>query len=114
MWKASGGLAQRRFSSSPAVPVGFPQARIPDSRHGSSPESAKKELRSGRRWPRLWHLGSELLVFSDEFAHGWGKIAGNVHDGVVRFGEGRLIFGHSFLRRPLFIVREFQAIHLAG
>jgi len=46
------------------------------------------------------------VVFGDEFAHGRDKSAGNLHDGVVRFGEGRCIFGQSFLRRLLFIVRE--------
>ena len=34
-----GGLAQGRFSRSAAVPVGFPEARIPESPHRSSPET---------------------------------------------------------------------------
>jgi len=50
-----------------------------------------------------------LLVFSDEFAHGRDKIAGNLHDGVVRFGACRFIFGHRFLQRLLFIVREDES-----
>lgn len=45
-------------------------------------------------------------MFSDEFAYGRDKISGNLHDGVVRFGEGCFIFGHRFLRRLLFVVRE--------
>ena len=36
--------APRRFSSSAAVPVGFPPARIAGSPHGSSPERAKKPV----------------------------------------------------------------------
>ena len=47
-----------------------------------------------------------FLMFCNKLADGRDKIVGNLHDGVVLFGEGRLILGHRFFRRLLLIVGE--------